>query len=99
MTYCVLIPDNLNREAVDLLEKQPFKVIAPGKMTREETLTAIPDADALIIRSATKADAELLRAASKLKVIVRAGVGVESFFGGDIERAAVGYHCRVTQAE
>jgi D-3-phosphoglycerate dehydrogenase / 2-oxoglutarate reductase len=78
MSYCVLIPDDLNSESVELLNKQSFKVIAPGKMTRDETLRAIPDADALIIRSATKVDAELLQNAPKLKAIVRAGVGVDN---------------------
>jgi D-3-phosphoglycerate dehydrogenase len=47
-------------------------------MKREETLAAIPDADALIIRSATKADAALINASTKLKAIARAGVGVDN---------------------
>jgi D-3-phosphoglycerate dehydrogenase len=47
-------------------------------MKREEALAAIADADALIIRSATKADAQLIQAGKKLKVIARAGVGVDN---------------------
>jgi D-3-phosphoglycerate dehydrogenase len=47
-------------------------------MNREQTLAAIANADALIIRSGTKADAELLAAAPNLKVIARAGVGVDN---------------------
>ena len=79
MNYHVLIPDNVDPAAIDLLEDtKSIVVTAPGKMTRAETLAAIPEADALIIRSATKADAELLMAAPKLKVIARAGVGVDN---------------------
>ena len=47
-------------------------------MSRDELLAALPDADALIIRSASKLDAEALAAATKLKMIARAGVGVDN---------------------
>ncbi len=79
MTYHVLIPDNVNQAAIDLLERTDgITVTAPGKMARDETLAVIPDAHALIIRSATKADAELLNAAENLKFIARAGAGVDN---------------------
>ncbi|MEZ4672030.1 MAG: hydroxyacid dehydrogenase [Anaerolineae bacterium] len=78
MTFHVLVPDSVNKKAVEILEQAGLKVTAPGGMKREETLAAIPDADALIIRSATKADAGLINASTKLKVIARAGVGVDN---------------------
>lgn len=79
MSFHVLIPDNVDKKAVELLEgTEGITITAPGNMTREETLAAIPGADALIIRSSTKADAELLEAAQNLKVIARAGVGVDN---------------------
>ncbi len=79
MTYNVLIPDNVDKAAIRILEdSDALTVTAPGKMSRTEALAAVPYADALIIRSATTADAELLAAASKLKVIARAGVGVDN---------------------
>jgi D-3-phosphoglycerate dehydrogenase len=78
MTFHVLVPDSVNKKAVEILEQAGFKVTAPGQMKREETLAAIPDADALIIRSATKADAALINASTKLKAIARAGVGVDN---------------------
>ncbi len=53
---------------LELLEKYP---------SREELLTAVADADALIVRS-DKADAEVIAAAKKLKVIVRAGAGYDN---------------------
>ncbi|MBZ0275531.1 MAG: hypothetical protein K8I60_05275 [Anaerolineae bacterium] len=79
MNYHVLVPDNVNQAALDILTQAgDITVTAPGQMKRPETLAAIAEADALIIRSATKADAELLNAANKLKVIARAGVGVDN---------------------
>jgi D-3-phosphoglycerate dehydrogenase / 2-oxoglutarate reductase len=79
MIYHVLIPDNVDRLAVELLEEaEGINVTAPGNMTREQTLAAIPSADALIIRSSTRVDAELIAAAPNLKVIARAGVGVDN---------------------
>lgn len=78
MTFHVLIPDSVNKKAVEILEQAGLKVTAPGQMKREETLAAIADADALIIRSATKADAALINASTKLKAIARAGVGVDN---------------------
>jgi D-3-phosphoglycerate dehydrogenase len=76
--YHVLVPDSVHNSAVQILEKAGLKVTAPGQMKRDETLQAIADADALIIRSATKADAELIAAGKKLKAIARAGVGVDN---------------------
>lgn len=79
MTYHILIPDNVDPAAVELLNQTGgVRATAPGSMSRDETLAAIGDADGLIIRSSTRADAELLSAASQLKVIARAGVGVDN---------------------
>lgn len=85
MTFHVLVPDSVNKSAIKILEEAGLKVTAPGQMKREETLAAIADADALIIRSATKADAALIAAANQLKVIARAGVGVDNV---DLEAAS-----------
>lgn len=78
MTYRVLIPDGLDSEAVDMLENAGIAVISPSGNGRDEVLKAIDGVDALIIRSATRADFELLQAGSNLKLVVRAGVGVDN---------------------
>lgn len=78
MTYHVLVPDSVHKTAVEILQNAGLNVTAPGQMKRAETLAAIADTDALIIRSATKVDAEMLAASTKLKVIARAGVGVDN---------------------
>lgn len=75
----VLIPDNLDKVALGILDEvEGLSYHAPGKMSRDEVKAVIADADAMIVRSATKADAELLTLAAKMKVIVRAGVGVDN---------------------
>jgi D-3-phosphoglycerate dehydrogenase len=85
-TYHVLVPDNLNAAGLTILRDHPqMTVHAPGKMSREDTLAEIGSADALIVRSGTQVDAELLEHATKLKVVVRAGVGVDNI---DLEACA-----------
>ncbi len=45
---------------------------------RPPLLAAVPEADALLVRSATTVDAEVLAAATKLKIVARAGVGLDN---------------------
>lgn len=79
MTYYVLIPDNVHQKALDILaQAEGIAVHALESPSREEVLAAAADADALIIRSRTQANAELLAAAPRLKIIARAGVGVDN---------------------
>ena len=79
MTYRVLVPDNVNQKAIDILLQEPrISVRAPGKMERDALLHAIADVQAIIIRSGVTADAELIAAATQLKAIARAGVGVDN---------------------
>lgn len=79
MPFNVIAADNVDRAAIDLLAKEAqITLIASGKLSRDQIIQALPMADALIIRSATKADAELLSHATQLKVIARAGVGVDN---------------------
>ena len=79
MTYHVLVPDNVDKKALAVLEASAgIRVTAPGKLERAALLDAVADAHALIIRSGVTADAELLAAAPQLKAIARAGVGVDN---------------------
>jgi D-3-phosphoglycerate dehydrogenase len=79
MSNLVLVPDNVHPSALDVLKAADgLEIVAPGQMKRDETLAAIPQAAALIIRSATKVDAEMIAAATNLKAIARAGVGVDN---------------------
>jgi D-3-phosphoglycerate dehydrogenase len=79
MTFQVLVPDNVHPSALDVLNAASgLQITAPGQMSRADLLAALPSADALIIRSASKIDAEALAVAGKLKMIARAGVGVDN---------------------
>src|SRR3989449_10828171 len=72
----VIVADKISDRGVQLLKEQPgWNVV----MTANDSLNAeIADADALIVRSATKVTAELLDRAKKLRAVGRAGVGVDN---------------------
>ncbi len=74
----VVVSDAVNAEAVELLRKAGFAVVFNDKLTPEELLREMADADGLVVRSKTKVDAKLLAAAKQLKVIGRAGAGVDN---------------------
>jgi len=75
----VLISDNLHEAGVAVLEAQPnIEVINRPGLKAEELKEVIKDVDALVIRSATKVTAELIAAAPRLKVVGRAGTGLDN---------------------
>jgi D-3-phosphoglycerate dehydrogenase / 2-oxoglutarate reductase len=74
----VLISDNLSTRGVEILKKAGLEVEFRSKTSAEEIEKMIGDYDALIIRSATKVTAALLEKAGKLKVIGRAGSGLDN---------------------
>ncbi|MFA5084773.1 MAG: phosphoglycerate dehydrogenase [Candidatus Omnitrophota bacterium] len=79
MSFKVLISDSLSKEAVDILTKEPeLKVDVNTKLTPEELKKVIKDYDALLVRSATKVNKDVIAAADKLKIIGRAGVGLDN---------------------
>jgi D-3-phosphoglycerate dehydrogenase / 2-oxoglutarate reductase len=73
----VLIADKLAESTVAALGDQVEVRWVDGP-DREKLLAAIPEADALLVRSATTVDAEVLAAAPKLKIVARAGVGLDN---------------------
>ena len=73
----VLIAEELSPATVEALGPD-FEVRHCNGSDRAELLGAIADADAILVRSATKVDAEALAAAGRLKVIARAGVGLDN---------------------
>ena len=75
----VLISDNLHQAGIDILKSHPnIEVVARPGMKPEELLAEIKDADALVIRSATKVTADLIAASPRLKVVGRAGTGLDN---------------------
>ena len=77
MTPVVLITEELAPAAIDLLA-QDFDVRHVDGTDRAALFAALADAEAVIIRSATQMDAAAIAAAPKLKVIARAGVGLDN---------------------
>ena len=74
----VLVKEKLAPEGIDYLKQQGFEVDTGLDWTPEEFLARVGDYDGLIIRSATKVTAEVIAAATNLKVVGRAGVGVDN---------------------
>ncbi len=77
--FKILIPDDLSAAGLDLLKADPeMAVDVVKKMPRAELLARVGDYDALIVRSETKVDAEVIERGSKLRVVGRAGIGVDT---------------------
>ena len=74
----VLISDKMDPNAARIFEERGCDVDVKPGMTPEELKAVIGQYDGLAIRSATKATAEILDAATNLKVIGRAGIGVDN---------------------
>ena len=73
----VLIAEELSPATVEALGPD-FEIRSCDGADRAELLVAIADVDALLVRSATKVDGEALAAARRLKVVARAGVGLDN---------------------
>lgn len=74
----VLIADKLSAQAIDVFKQRGVEVDVKTGLSPEEQLKIIGEYDGLAVRSATKATAELIKAAKKLRVIGRAGIGVDN---------------------
>ena len=81
----IVISDALPSSAAELLEREGWTVDARSGRSSAELVRDIADADALIVRSATKVTAELIAAAPLLRVVARAGTGVDNV---DLEAAS-----------
>ncbi|AMT94443.1 phosphoglycerate dehydrogenase [Brevibacterium linens] len=73
----VLIAEELSPATIDALGGD-FEIRHTEGADRSQLLPAIADADAILVRSATQVDAEAINAAKNLKVIARAGVGLDN---------------------
>jgi D-3-phosphoglycerate dehydrogenase len=74
----VLITDNVDRQCVTILEAEGFQIEYHPGLSREEILKAVGAAEGLIVRSQTQVNAEVLEAGKHLKVVGRAGAGVDN---------------------
>lgn len=74
----IVIADELPKSAVELLRAEGWTVDARSGRTPEQLKADLPDADAIVVRSATKVTADIIAAAPKLRAIARAGTGVDN---------------------
>lgn len=74
----VLIADSLPEEAFQPLVAARYEVDYKPTITHDELIISIGEYAALVVRSRTKVDKDVLAAAEKLEVVVRAGVGIDN---------------------
>jgi len=74
----ILISDPLHEKGVEIFKEQGFEVEVNTGLSPEELYKAIKGVSGLVIRSATKVDQALLGAADELKVVGRAGTGLDN---------------------
>jgi len=85
-TFRVLIADSMSSRAAEVLSaSQGVSVDVRDDITPEDLTTAICDYDGLIVRSRTKVTAEVIAAGTKLRLIGRAGIGVDNI---DVKEAS-----------
>ena len=74
----ILITDPISLEGKEILRREGFEVIEKIGLSKEELKMAIKEVDGIILRSKTKLDKEIIGAANNLKVIGRAGTGLDN---------------------
>ncbi|MEW5911951.1 MAG: hydroxyacid dehydrogenase [Thermodesulfobacteriota bacterium] len=74
----ILISDPLHKKGIEIFKKEGFEVEVKTGLSPEELKKAIKGAHGLVIRSATQVDKGLLAAADQLKVVGRAGTGLDN---------------------
>ena len=74
----VLIADKLSPAALAIFKERGVDADVKTGLSKEELLGIVADYDGIAIRSATKITADVIKAATKLKVVGRAGIGVDN---------------------
>src|SRR3989338_285532 len=75
----VLVSDKLSEKGLEILKKAGGLVVdVKTGLTKEQIISEIPKYDGLIVRSGTKVTADIINTAKNLKVIGRAGIGVDN---------------------
>ncbi|MCX7973600.1 MAG: NAD(P)-binding domain-containing protein [Candidatus Aminicenantes bacterium] len=81
----ILLADPLDKEALEELKSIPvFEVTLKTGMDEAELVKTIPDYEVIVVRSATKVTRKVIEAATNLKLIIRAGIGLDNI---DVEAA------------
>lgn len=78
MSFNVLLLDNVDPVCADIFKERGINADQPPKMELDELKKIIGNYEAIVVRSATTIDEDLLKHAKNLKIIGRAGVGVDN---------------------
>ena len=87
----VLIADKLSPQAIDVFKQRGVEADVKTGLTPEELLAIAANYDGIAVRSATKITKDVLAAAKKLKVVGRAGIGVDNVDVPAATAAGVGH--------
>src|SRR5438093_117719 len=83
--FRLLLVDGIDPAGIEVIKSAgSITPVVYDKITRDQLIDIIPDCDGIVVRSATVVDRELLERTKRLKVVGRAGVGVDNV---DIEAA------------
>ncbi|HNP61220.1 MAG TPA: phosphoglycerate dehydrogenase [Nitrospirales bacterium] len=74
----ILVSDSLSPKGVEVLERAGFSVDVKTKLTKEELLQEIPKYEGLVVRSATKVTKDVIEAGTRLRIVGRAGTGLDN---------------------
>ena len=84
MAFKILVCDKITDEGIKLLEEKDYEVTKAWDVPKDDLPKMIGEYDALVVRSATKVKGDLIANAKNLKVIGRAGIGLDNI---DLEKA------------
>lgn len=84
MTFEILVCDKIADQGIKLLEEKGYEVTKAWDVPKDNLPGMIGEYDALVVRSATKVKGDLIANAKSLKVIGRAGIGLDNI---DLEKA------------
>ncbi|MEW6202908.1 MAG: phosphoglycerate dehydrogenase, partial [bacterium] len=84
----ILICDSIASSGLKMLKKNFSVSVQPG-LSEADIVKVIPDFHALIVRSQTKVTARVIKAAKSLKIIARAGIGVDNIDVGAATAAGI----------
>src|SRR5215813_359878 len=77
--FKVLLLDGIDPAGIDVINRsKSIQAIVHDKISRDNLMSIVADADGIIVRSSTVVDRELMQKAKRLKVVGRAGVGVDN---------------------
>ncbi len=86
----ILVADELGREGLEILEQEPgFQTDVRPPLSESELCSIVGGYEGLVVRSSTRVTHNVIEAASRLKVIARAGIGIDNIDVGAATRRGI----------